>query len=110
MTNADKINRMSNKELASVLADLLEKNCAGNMCLCYGMSGSNTCCGGCSIGIENWLGLPCKDEAENPPADNPYADVDRTTKWMPKNGEEYAIPEISRGVSFMGRLCMEWYA
>ena len=23
--------------------------------------------------------------------------VDRTTKWMPKNGEEYVVPEISRG-------------
>lgn len=74
MTNRDEINRMSNKELASVLADLLEKSCADNMCLCYEMSSSNACCGGCSIGIENWLGLPCKDEEENPPAENKFSD------------------------------------
>ena len=88
MTNRDKINALSNIELAGFLGRD-GTNCS--LCIYRGKGCRDK---SCAFGIKAWLGTPCKD---NPPADNPFANVDRTTKWMPKNGEEYVIPEISRG-------------
>ena len=66
MTNRDKINALSNRELADLWKNAKRDDCAGNNCVfnaCY------DCGGDCLKGIEAWLGLECETE-ENQPADN----------------------------------------
>lgn len=65
MTNRDKVNALSNREMA-VLWDYIKSNCAGNNCVFYACP---DCGGDCLKGFEAWLGLECEAE-ENPPADN----------------------------------------
>ena len=64
MTNRDKINALSNREMA-VLWDYIKSNCAGSNCVFYACP---DCGGDCLKGFEAWLGLECEAE-ENPPAD-----------------------------------------
>ena len=65
MTNRDKINKISNSELA----DLLGRTFGIGKCdfCCYEKEG----CSGksCFDAIEMWLSSPCTNEPENPPAD-----------------------------------------
>ena len=65
MTNRDKINRMSNTELA----DILNETDKYNACkYCY--HNHKDCVGkACVEGIERWLNAPCVNEPKNPPAD-----------------------------------------
>lgn len=65
MTNRDKVNALSNREMA-VLWDYIKSNCAGSNCVFYACP---DCGGDCLKGFEAWLGLECEAE-ENPPADN----------------------------------------
>lgn len=65
MTNRDKINALSNREMA-VLWDYIKSNCAGSNCV---FNACPDCGGDCLKGFEAWLGLECEAE-ENPPADN----------------------------------------
>ena len=65
MTNRDKVNALSNREMA-VLWDYIKSNCAGDNCVFYACP---DCGGDCLKGFEAWLGLECEAE-ENPPADN----------------------------------------
>lgn len=74
MTNRDKVNALSNREMA-VLWDYIKSNCAGSNCVFYACP---DCGGDCLKGFEAWLGLECEAE-ENQPADkhceeNPHAD------------------------------------
>lgn len=65
MTNRDKINKISNSELA----DILGRTFGIGKCdfCCYEKEG----CSGksCFDAIEMWLSSPCTNEPENPPAD-----------------------------------------
>lgn len=61
MTNRDKINALSNIELAGYLG------CDGPNCSLCIYSGKNCRDKSCTFGIKAWLGTPCE---ENPPADN----------------------------------------
>lgn len=65
MTNRDKINKISNSELA----DILNETDKYNACkYCY--HNHKDCVGkACVEGIEIWLSAPCANEPENPPAD-----------------------------------------
>ena len=65
MTNRDKVNALSNREMA-VLWDYIKSNCAGNNCVFYACP---DCGGDCLKGFEAWLGLECEAE-ETPPVDN----------------------------------------
>ncbi|MSU08239.1 hypothetical protein FYJ84_04450 [Veillonellaceae bacterium WCA-693-APC-5D-A] len=65
MTNRDKINALSNREMA-VLWDYIKSDCAGSNCVFYACP---DCGGDCLKGFEAWLGLECEVE-ENPPAEN----------------------------------------
>ena len=65
MTNRDKVNALSNREMA-VLWDYIKSDCAGSNCVFYACP---DCGGDCLKGFEAWLGLECEAE-ENPPADN----------------------------------------
>ena len=65
MTNRDKVNALSNREMA-VLWDYIKSNCAGNNCV---FNACPDCGGDCLKGFEAWLGLECEAE-ESPPADN----------------------------------------
>ena len=65
MTNRDKINALSNRELAD-LWDYIKSDCAGSNCVFYACP---DCGGGCLKGFEAWLGLECEAE-ENQPAEN----------------------------------------
>ena len=65
MTNRDKVNALSNREMA-VLWDYIKSNCAGSNCVFYACP---DCGGDCLKGFEAWLGLECEAE-ENPPVDN----------------------------------------
>ena len=65
MTNRDKFNRMSNLELA----DILSRSLGADTCkfCCYA---KEKCLGkSCFDSIKKWLGSPCANEPENPPAD-----------------------------------------
>ena len=65
MTNRDKVNALSNREMA-VLWDYIKSDCAGSNCV---FNACPDCGGDCLKGFEAWLGLECEAE-ENPPADN----------------------------------------
>lgn len=65
MTNRDKVNALSNREMA-VLWDYIKSDCAGSNCVFYAYP---DCGGDCLKGFEAWLGLECETE-ENQPADN----------------------------------------
>ena len=65
MTNRDKVNALSNREMA-VLWDYIKSNCAGSNCVFYACP---DCGGDCLKGFEAWLGLECEAE-ENTPVDN----------------------------------------
>ena len=75
MTNRDKVNALSNREMA-VLWDYIKSNCAGNNCVFYACP---ACGGDCLKGFEAWLGLECEAE-ENPPADK----IDKPRKHLPR--------------------------
>lgn len=94
MTNRDKFNAMNNATLAEILCRNKEYSICDFCSYIDDLMSNYSCHQSCFEGVKTWLDAPCK---ENPPADNPFANVDRTTKWMPKNGEEYVVPEISRG-------------
>ena len=64
MTNRDKINALSNRELAD-LWDYIKSDCAGSNCV---FNACPDCGGDCLKGFEAWQGLECETE-ENPPAD-----------------------------------------
>ena len=64
MTNRDKVNALSNREMA-VLWDYIKSNCAGSNCVFFACP---DCGGDCLKGFEAWLGLECEAE-ENPPAE-----------------------------------------
>ena len=66
MTNRDKINALSNRELADLWNNIKRDACAGNNCV---FNDCPDCGGDCPKGFEAWLGLECEAE-ENPPADN----------------------------------------
>lgn len=70
MTNRDKINALSNRELAD-LWDYIKSDCAGSNCV---FNACPDCGGDCLKGFEAWLGLECKAE-ENPPADEPQQEA-----------------------------------
>ena len=66
MTNRDKFNRMSNSELA----DILSRTLGADTCkfCCYA---KEKCLGkSCFDSIKKWLGSPCANEPENPPAEH----------------------------------------
>ena len=65
MTNRDKVNALSNREMA-VLWDYIKSDCASNNCV---FNDCPDCGGDCLKGFEAWLGSECEAE-ENPPADN----------------------------------------
>ena len=75
MTNRDKVNALSNREMA-VLWDYIKSNCAGDNCVFYACP---DCGGDCLKGFEAWLGLECEAE-ENPPADK----IDKPRKHLPR--------------------------
>ena len=64
MTNRDKVNALSNREMA-VLWDDIKSDCAGSNCV---FNACPDCGGDCLKGFEAWLGLECEAE-ENPPAE-----------------------------------------
>lgn len=64
MTNRDKINALSNIELAGYLG------CDGPNCSLCIYSGKNCRDKSCTFGIKAWLDAPCANEPENPPAEN----------------------------------------
>ena len=53
MTNRDKVNALSNREMA-VLWDYIKSNCAGDNCVFHACP---DCGGDCLKGFEAWLGL-----------------------------------------------------
>ena len=66
MTNRDKVNALTNREMAVLWDNIRGGGCVVNNCAfnaCY------DCSGECLKGIEAWMGLECEGE-ENPPADN----------------------------------------
>lgn len=65
MTNRDKVNALSNREMA-VLWDYIKSDCAGSNCV---FNACPDCGGDCLKGFEAWLGSECEAE-ENQPADN----------------------------------------
>ena len=75
MTNRDKINALSNREMA-VLWDYIKSDCAGSNCV---FNACPDCGGDCLKGFEAWLGLECEAE-ENPPADK----IDKPRKHLPR--------------------------
>ena len=107
MTNRDKVNALSNREMA-VLWDYIKSDCAGSNCV---FNACPDCGGDCLKGFEAWLGLECEAE-ENPPADK-HVDLQKVSarkikeladrgvitmaKCKPEMGEEYYIPEIIDG-------------
>ena len=64
MTNRDKVNALSNREMA-VLWDYIKSDCAGSNCV---FNACPDCGGDCLKGFEAWLGSECEAE-ENQPAD-----------------------------------------
>lgn len=64
MTNRDKINALSNIELAGFLGRD-GTNCS--LCIYRGKGCRDK---SCALAIKDWLDAPCADEPENPPADN----------------------------------------
>ena len=64
MTNRDKINALSNIELAGFLGR------DGTNCSICIYRGKGCRYKSCAFGIKGWLDAPCGDEPENPPADN----------------------------------------
>ena len=56
MTNRDKVNALSNREMA-VLWDYIKSDCAGSNCVFYACP---DCGGDCLKGFEAWLGLECE--------------------------------------------------
>lgn len=107
MTNRDKVNALSNREMA-VLWDYIKSDCAGSNCV---FNACPDCGGDCMKGFEAWLGLECEAE-ENPPADK-HVDLQKVSarkikeladrgvitmaKCKPEMVEEYYIPEIIDG-------------
>ena len=80
MTNRDKINALSNRELADLWNKVKRDECAGNNCVfdaCY------DCGGDCLKGIEAWLGLECETE-ENQPADK-HVDLQKVSEKVCDN-------------------------
>ena len=65
MTNRDKINALSNRELADLWNNIKRDACASNNCV---FNDCPDCGGDCLKGFEAWLGLECEAE-ENQPAD-----------------------------------------
>ena len=65
MTNRDKINALSNRELADLWNNIKRDACASNNCV---FNDYPDCGGDCLKGFEAWLGLECEAE-ENQPAD-----------------------------------------
>ncbi len=116
MTNRDKVNALSNREMA-VLWDYIKSDCAGSNCV---FNACPDCGGDCLKGFEAWLGLECEAE-ENPPADK-HVDLQKVSarkikeladrgvitmaKCKPEVGEEYYIPEIIDGKPDM--FTTEW--
>lgn len=116
MTNRDKVNALSNREMA-VLWDYIKSDCAGSNCV---FNACPDCGGDCLKGFEAWLGLECEAE-ENPPADK-HVDLQNVSarkikeladrgvitmaKCKPEVGEEYYIPEIIDGKPDM--FTTEW--
>ena len=76
MTNRDKVNALSNREMA-VLWDYIKSSCAGDNCVFQTLCPD--CGGDCLKGFEAWLGLECEAE-ENPPADK----IDKPRKHLPR--------------------------
>ena len=72
MTNRDKINALSNIELAGFLS-----RDGANCSLCIYM-GKVCRDKSCAFGIKAWLDAPCADEPENPPADK-HVDLQRAS-------------------------------
>ena len=79
MTNRDKVNALSNREMA-VLWDYIKSNCAGDNCVFYACP---DCGGDCLKGFEAWLGLECEAE-ENPPADK-HVDLQKVSEKVCDN-------------------------
>ena len=65
MTNRDKVNALSNRELADLWDNIKRDACASNNCV---FNDCPDCGGDCLKGFEAWLGLECEAE-ENQPAD-----------------------------------------
>ena len=87
MTNRDKINALSNRELAD-LWDYIKSDCAGSNCVFYACP---DCGGDCLKGFEAWLGLECEAE-ENPPADK----IDKPRKHLPRaNPDKTMINDVT---------------
>ena len=76
MTNRDKINALSNRELADLWNNIKRDACASNNCV---FNDCPDCGGDCPKGFEAWLGLECEAE-ENPPADK----IDKPRKHLPR--------------------------
>ena len=76
MTNRDKINALSNRELADLWNNIKRDACASNNCV---FNDCPDCGGDCLKGFEAWLGLECEAE-ENPPADK----IDKPRKHLPR--------------------------
>ena len=74
MTNRDKINALSNRELADLWNNIKRDACAGNNCV---FNDCPDCGGDCLKGFKAWLGLECEAE-ENPPADK-HVDLQRAS-------------------------------
>ena len=80
MTNRDKFNRMSNSELA----DILSRTLGADTCkfCCYA---KEKCLGkSCFDSIKKWLGSPCANEPENPPADK-HVDLQKVSEKVCDN-------------------------
>ena len=87
MTNRDKINALSNREMA-VLWDYIKSDCAGSNCV---FNACPDCGGDCLKGFEAWLGLECEAE-ENPPADK----IDKPRKHLPgRNPDKTMINNVT---------------
>ena len=80
MTNRDKINALSNRELADLWNNIKRDACASNNCV---FNDCPDCGGDCLKGFEAWLGLECEAE-ENPPADK-HVDLQKVSEKVCDN-------------------------
>ena len=80
MTNRDKVNALSNRELADLWNNIKRDACAGNNCV---FNDCPDCGGDCLKGFEAWLGLECEAE-ENPPADK-HVDLQKVSEKVCDN-------------------------
>ena len=79
MTNRDKVNALSNREMA-VLWDYIKSDCTGSNCV---FNACPDCGGDCLKGFEAWLGLECEAE-ENPPVDK-HVDLQKVSEKVYDN-------------------------